>query len=125
MHPADGDTLKPGRIYVAPPDRQMHIAPGRLRITRGPRENGHRPAIDTLFRSAARAYGPAVVGVVLTGADDDGTEGLLMIKAYGGVALAQDPTEALFDRMPRSAIHHVQVDGVLDLDGIAAQGQRI
>jgi two-component system chemotaxis response regulator CheB len=125
VHPVDGDLLKPGHIYIAPPDRHLLVTGERLRVSRGPSENGHRPAIDVLFRSAARAHGPRAVGVVLTGADDDGTEGLLMIKTHGGVALVQDPTEALFDRMPGSAIRHVQVDAVLRLDELAAELDRL
>jgi two-component system chemotaxis response regulator CheB len=114
-----------GHIFVAPPDRHLVIAGNTLRITRGPRENGHRPSIDVLFRTAARAYHERAIGVVLSGADDDGTEGLLMIKAHGGRALAQDPSEAVFDRMPRSAVDHVPLDAVLPVAALAVQIARV
>jgi two-component system chemotaxis response regulator CheB len=78
--PTDQERLQPGRIYVAPPDRHLLVEPGLLRITRGPKENRFRPAIDPLFRSAAQVYGPAVIGVVLSGSLDDGTAGLRVIK---------------------------------------------
>ncbi len=114
-HPADGDPIRHGRIYVAPPDHHLRGERGRVRRGRGPHENGHRPAVDTLFRSAARAYGPRVVGVVLTGTLDDGTAGLQMIKRRGGLAVAQDPEDALFASMPRCAIENVSVDVVAPL----------
>jgi two-component system, chemotaxis family, protein-glutamate methylesterase/glutaminase len=114
-HPQDGDPIQPGHIYIAPPDYHLLIQPDTIRLSHGPKENGHRPAIDALFRSAAQAYGSAVVGVVLTGMLDDGTSGLRAIKAQGGVALVQDPAEALFSSMPESAIAKVEVDQVLPL----------
>jgi two-component system chemotaxis response regulator CheB len=110
IQPVDGERLKPSRIYVAPPDRHMLIEPGRLRVTRGPRENRFRPAIDPMFRSAAQVYGPAAIGVILTGNLDDGTAGLWAIKQLGGITIVQDPDEAEFPSMPRSALEAVQVD---------------
>jgi two-component system chemotaxis response regulator CheB len=122
LHPADGQRIKPGYIYVAPPDRHLLIPGGRVHVARGPRENGHRPAVDPLFRTAARTFGPRVIGVVLSGTLDDGTAGLSAIKARGGVAIVQDPEEALFPGMPRSALDNVAVDHVLRIDDI---GERV
>jgi len=118
-HAEDGVAILPGRIYIAPPDYHLIVKSGFLSLSHGPRENGHRPAIDMLFRSAARAYGPRTIGVVLSGALDDGTIGLELIKTQGGIAIAQDPDEALFDSMPRSAITNVEVDYVLRIADIA------
>ena len=115
VHPEDGDPVRPGRIYVAPPDRHMLVEPGRVRLTRGPRENWARPAIDPLFRSAARSYGTGAVGVVLTGGLNDGTAGLYEIKRAGGIAVVQDPADAAEPGMPRSALAHVAVDHCLPL----------
>ena len=124
-HPDDGEEIRRGRVYVAPPDHHLMLRDGRISLTRGPAENGHRPAVDTLFRSAARSYGSRVAGVVLTGALDDGTAGLQAVKMRGGVTLAQDPDEALFASMPRSAIENVDVDFVQPLAEIAATLTRL
>ena len=114
----NGERLQPGHIYVAPPDRHLVIEPGIVRVTKGPRENRFRPAIDPLFRSAAQVYGPAAIGVILTGSLDDGTDGLWAIKQLGGCAIVQDPLEALFPSMPQHAMDHVDVDYVLPLADI-------
>ena len=110
-----GERLQPGRIFVAPPDFHLVIEPGVVRVTKGPRENRFRPAIDPLFRSAAQVYGPAAIGVILTGSLDDGTDGLWAVKRLGGTAIVQDPNEAMFPSMPLNAINHVSVDHVLPL----------
>jgi two-component system, chemotaxis family, protein-glutamate methylesterase/glutaminase len=106
----NGERLEGGRIYVAPPDRHLLVEPGLMRVAKGPREHGFRPAIDPLFRAAAQVFGPAAIGVVLTGNLDDGTAGLWTIKKLGGTAIVQDPEEALFPSMPLHAARHVDVD---------------
>jgi two-component system chemotaxis response regulator CheB len=111
VHAVDGEPIQTGRIYIAPPDRHLLIHPGTVRLGRGPRENGHRPAVDPLFRTAARAYGARVIGVILTGNLSDGTAGLIELKRAGGIAVVQEPTDAVFDGMPRSAI-----DSLPDID---------
>ena len=115
----DGERIQPGRIYVAPPDRHLIIEPNRVRLTRGPKENRFRPAVDPLFRSAAQVYGPRVIGVILTGNLDDGTAGLWAVKRLGGTAIVQDPEEALAPSMPRSALRQVKVDYCLPVAEIA------
>jgi two-component system chemotaxis response regulator CheB len=112
-HARDGEPIEPGRIYVAPPDCHLLLSDGHTRLTKGPKENGHRPAIDPLFRTAAHGYGPRVVGVVLSGNLNDGTAGLLTIKQREGIAIVQSLETALYQGMPRSAIDHVAVDHVL------------
>jgi two-component system chemotaxis response regulator CheB len=115
----NGERLQPGHIYVAPPDFHLVIEPGILRVTKGPRENRFRPAIDPLFRSAGQVYGPGAIGVILTGSLDDGTDGLWAIKQLGGRTIVQDPLDALFPSMPQSALDHVNVDVVVPLVEIA------
>lgn len=114
-----GDQLVPGRIFVAPPDFHLLVTADGLCVEQGPRENGFRPAIDPLFRTAARELGARVVGVVLSGALSDGTYGLSVIKRRGGLAIVQDPDEAVIASMPLSAMKGVDVDHVLPASQIA------
>lgn len=94
-HGTDKASIENGRIYVAPPDHHLMLGPGHIHVTRGPKENSARPSINTLFRTAATAYGKRVSGVVLTGALNDGTVGLWEMKRHGGTTIVQDPKEAL------------------------------
>jgi two-component system, chemotaxis family, protein-glutamate methylesterase/glutaminase len=120
VHADDGVVFERGRIYVARPDCHLMVRDGRLAVRKGPKENNARPAIDPLFRSAARAAGPRVIGVVLSGNLDDGTAGLLSIKQHGGVSVVQAPETAQYPGMPRSAIDHLPIDHVVPLDQMAA-----
>ena len=117
--PADGDPLLPGHVYVAPPDCHLVVEESRLRLSQAPRENGHRPAIDPTMRTAASVYDGATIGIVLSGSRDDGTAGLMAIKARGGTAIVQDPDEALYPAMPLSAMAHVEPDAVLRIAAMA------
>jgi two-component system, chemotaxis family, protein-glutamate methylesterase/glutaminase len=101
---ADGAALKAGRVYVAPPDRHLTVAAGRVRLTQGPKENGVRPAADPLLRSLAAAYGERAVAVVLSGALRDGSSGALAVSRAGGAVIVQDPEEATVPSMPESAL---------------------
>jgi two-component system chemotaxis response regulator CheB len=109
-HPQDGDAIAPGRLYVAPPDHHMLLERGYIRVTRGPKENRFRPAVDPLFRSAAYVYGTRAVGVVLSGALDDGTSGLWVMKLRGSTTVVQEPADALYRSMPINALDSVAVD---------------
>jgi two-component system chemotaxis response regulator CheB len=109
-HARNGERFRPGHIYVAPPGLHLTLEHNRMRVSRGAREHGVRPAIDPLFRSAALTAGPRVIGVVLSGLLDDGTVGLREIKKAGGVAIVQEPAETPFPGMPESALAHVEVD---------------
>jgi two-component system chemotaxis response regulator CheB len=111
----EGERIARGQIVVAPPDAHLMVADGQFRLARGPRENGFRPAIDVLFRSAACHLTSQVIGVVLTGLLNDGTAGLRAIKRCGGVTVVQDPDDADFPEMPNSALAHVQIDHCLPL----------
>lgn len=102
-----GMRLEHGRIFAAPADHHVLIADGHLHLSRGPRENGHRPSIDPLFRSAAVDFGSHAIGIVLSGNRDDGTAGLAVLARQGGAALVQEPTEAMYPGMPQSALDHV------------------
>jgi two-component system chemotaxis response regulator CheB len=117
----DGERLAAGHIYVAPPDRHLVVDAGRLGLDRGPRENGHRPAVDTTFRTVARTYGARAVGVILSGTLDDGALGLAQIAEAGGRALVQHPQESRYAGMPRSALLAVPDAEVLPVKAIAAR----
>jgi len=115
----DKEPIEPGRIYVAPPDRHLIVEPGHVRVTRGPKENRFRPAVDPLFRSAAHSYRQQVIGVILSGALDDGTSGLWTVKHFGGVAVVQDPRDAEVSSMPENALYEVEVDHVVPASQLA------
>ena len=111
----DQAPLEAGTLYLAPADRHLLAKEGRVLVTKGPRENHYRPAVDALFRSAAVAYGANVVGVVLTGMLHDGTAGLDFVKRCGGITVVQDPADAEFPSMPESALRTVEIDYVAPL----------
>ncbi|MFN6527481.1 chemotaxis protein CheB [Nostoc sp. ChiSLP03a] len=118
-HAQDGEAIVRGSIYVALPDYHLLVEKGYLRLTRGAKENRCRPAIDPLFRSAARTYGQQVIAVLLTGLLDDGTAGLMAVKMRRGVAIVQNPDDALYPDMPRNAIENVEdIDHILPLSDI-------
>jgi two-component system chemotaxis response regulator CheB len=119
--PVDGEALADGIVYVAPRGEHMVVEDHRVRLNEGPAEHGLRPAVDPLFRSAARAFGPRAIGVILSGMLDDGTAGLREIRARGGWTLVQMPGEAAFPSMPESAIANVAVDYVLPIADLAGK----
>jgi two-component system chemotaxis response regulator CheB len=112
--------LAPGTITIAPPDHHLTVRGEALHLSRGPRINGHRPAIDPLFKTAAGALGRRVIGVILSGALDDGTDGMLDIQLGGGATIVQDPDDALYSGMPRSVLEKMEVDRILPAAAIAA-----
>jgi two-component system chemotaxis response regulator CheB len=120
-----GAEIEPGHVYVAPPDHHLLVDGRHVVLSTEPPENGHRPAVDALFRSAAGSRGPAVAGIVLSGALDDGTAGLVAIKAHGGLTIVQRPDEAAYRGMPDSALANVLVDHVLPAATIGRQLERI
>jgi two-component system, chemotaxis family, protein-glutamate methylesterase/glutaminase len=109
-HPLHDEKIVPGRIYIAPPDNHLVVRQGSMEVVRGPKENGHRPAADVLFRTASTAYGSRVIGVVLSGYGDCGTAGMMSIKARGGMSVVQTPDSAQAPDMPRSVLSRVEVD---------------
>ncbi|MFP5227601.1 MAG: chemotaxis protein CheB [Acidobacteriota bacterium] len=119
QYPEDRTEMQQGRVYLAPPDFQMTVEDGQIRVLKEARENRHRPAIDPLFRSAARHYGAQVLGVILTGLLDDGALGLMVVHAHGGKAIIQDPRTAQFPGMPESALKQIPDARVLPLVEIA------
>jgi len=118
-HPRDGETMRKGHIYIAPPDHHLLVESNRLLVKRGPKENRFRPSIDALFRSAAYTYGPRVIGVILSGMLDDGTSGMWSVKRLGGVSVIQDPQEAPYPSMPQSVAQQVPVDHCVRMDQLA------
>lgn len=108
-----GMPFEHGHIYVAPPDSHLLVENGYMRLSHGPREHRFRPAIDPLFRTAARQFGRRVIGVVLSGNLGDGSHGLMLIKENGGIAIVQNPEEAIASSMPETALQRVDVDHVL------------
>ena len=113
VHAETGMPIERGRIYVAPPDHHLVVEPGVISLSRGPRENRARPSIDVMFRSAAIAYGPRTIGVVMSGYLDDGAAGLLTIKRCSGLAVVQDPGDARQASMPRAALDVVTADAII------------
>jgi two-component system, chemotaxis family, protein-glutamate methylesterase/glutaminase len=116
----DGETLRPGRVYVAPPDRHLLINDGKTELSGGPKQNGHRPAADPLFSSAAAVHGRRVIGVVLSGTLDDGAVGAAAIERCGGLVIIQDPTESAYPGMPRAALSATRHAHVLPIPAIAS-----
>jgi two-component system, chemotaxis family, protein-glutamate methylesterase/glutaminase len=119
-HPLHAEAILPGHIYVAPPDTHLTVKQGIIEVMRGAKENGHRPSVDALFRTASIAYGPRVIGVVLSGYQDCGTAGMLSIKARGGVSVVQAPDTAQAADMPSSVLESVPVDHVVKPSELAA-----
>jgi len=114
----DKTPIEPRHVYVAPPDYHLLVEPGAFALSVDERVHHARPSIDVLFESAADAYGERVIGVILTGANEDGAAGLARIKERGGVAIVQDPADAARRTMPDAAIAATVADAVLPLDGI-------
>jgi two-component system, chemotaxis family, protein-glutamate methylesterase/glutaminase len=125
VHADNGSAIEPGTVYVARPNHHLIVNESRLFSTSGPRRNGHRPSVNALFESAAREWGHRVIGVILSGALDDGALGLHRIKQEGGQALVQSPDEAMFTGMPQSALDNVDVDFCAPVSELARELERI
>ena len=122
LHPENGARSVPGTIVIAPPDRHLEVGDGGcVALTQGPRLRGYRPAVDRLFTTAASFYGPRVVGVILTGALDDGSAGLSAVAHAGGAAIVQDPADAVYPAMPANALRTVPEAEIVALDRIGAR----
>lgn len=110
--PQNGEKMHAGNVYIAPTDHHLIPREDCIEVTKGPRENRHRPSIDVLFRNAARAFRSRVIGVVLSGALDDGVAGMYSIKAKGGLTVAQDPKDALIPELPHNVVKAMDVDAI-------------
>jgi two-component system chemotaxis response regulator CheB len=121
----DGDAVRAASIVFAPPDRHLLVKDGTFRLSSSPKESYHRPSIDALFRTAARSYGERVIGVVLSGHLDDGTEGLAEIRRAGGVAIVQEPSDAEFPSMPTSALEVAGADHTVPVAEMGALLEKI
>ena len=117
--------IRTGHLYVAPPDHHLLLEAGWMRVTHGPKENRFRPAVDPLFRSAAYGFGAQTIGVILSGMLDDGTAGLWAVKDRGGIAVVQDPSDALYPSMPENALRYVAVDYRLRVNDMAARLEQL
>jgi two-component system chemotaxis response regulator CheB len=117
-HASDGERITRGTIRIAPPDHHLVVDDGHLRLSSGPQENRHRPAIDVLFRSAAASYGDRVSGVLLSGGPGDGVAGLSAIQRAGGLVLVQDPQDAVVASLPESALEVITADHVATADAL-------
>lgn len=115
---SDGEHIVPGRVYVASPDHHLLVSKTKIIVSKGARENRSRPGIDPLFRSAAVAFGPRVIGVLLTGYLDDGTAGLVAIHRCGGICVVQDPKDAAYPDMPQNALNNAKIDHCVTLAGL-------
>jgi two-component system chemotaxis response regulator CheB len=119
-HANNGEKIERGHIYIAPPDLHLLLERDHVHLSRGPKEQHHRPCINVTFRAAALAYGERVTGIVLTGELDDGTAGLWEVKRRGGVAIVQNPESAPFPSMPLSALREVEADYIADVSEMGA-----
>ncbi len=119
-HAVDKEQIKAGHVYVAPPDHHLLVEPGVVRLSRGPKENRFRPAVDVLFRSASWSYGTRVIGVVLSGCLDDGAAVLYAIQERGGITVVQDPSDARHSSMPKAAMKAVAVDHCVPIIAMGA-----
>lgn len=119
-HPTDRESINNGIVYVAPADLHLLVEKGCVHVSRGARENRHRPAIDPMFRSAARSYGTRVIGIILSGQLDDGSAGLMAVKMRGGITVVQNPEESLSPEMPHNAITYAHPARILTAEEIAA-----
>lgn len=120
-HPKDGEEIKPGHIYVAPPDHHLLFEKGnRIGVKKGPMENRFRPSVDALFRSAALIHGPRIIGIILSGLLDDGTSGMWNIQRCGGTTIVQEPADALYPGMPKNVLQYVEVDQMLPVSEMSS-----